>query len=53
VRLAVAPTFPAETPDRQLDHTLTDDHHLRGGAVKAETMPISDHRPPAVDLDRG
>jgi len=51
--LAVAPTFPAETPDRQLDHILTDDHRLRGGAVEAETMPISDHRRLAVDLDRG
>lgn len=50
--LAVAPTFPAETPNRQLDHILTDDRRLRGGAVAAETMPISDHRPLAVDLDR-
>jgi endonuclease/exonuclease/phosphatase family metal-dependent hydrolase len=51
--LAVARTFPAETPDRQLDHILTDDRRLRGGAVEAETMPISDHRPLAVDLDLG
>jgi endonuclease/exonuclease/phosphatase family metal-dependent hydrolase len=51
-RLAVAPTFSAEIPDRQLDHILTDDHRLRGGAVEAETMPISDHRPLPVDLDR-
>jgi endonuclease/exonuclease/phosphatase family metal-dependent hydrolase len=50
--LAVAPTFPAEIPNRQLDHILTDDRRLRGGAVEAETMPISDHRPLAVDLDR-
>ena len=45
-------TFPAETPDRQLDHILTDDHRLRGGAAEAELMPISDHRPLVVDLDR-
>jgi endonuclease/exonuclease/phosphatase family metal-dependent hydrolase len=51
--LAVAPTFPAQTPDRQLDHILTDDHRLRGSAVEAETMPISDHRPLSVDLDLG
>jgi endonuclease/exonuclease/phosphatase family metal-dependent hydrolase len=52
-RLAVAPTFSAEIPDRQLDHILTDDHRLRGGAVEAETMPISDHRPLPVDVDQG
>jgi endonuclease/exonuclease/phosphatase family metal-dependent hydrolase len=50
--LAVAPTFPAETPNRQLDHILTDDRRLRGNAVDAEVMPISDHRPLAVDLER-
>ncbi|ORA83726.1 endonuclease/exonuclease/phosphatase family protein [Mycobacterium malmoense] len=50
--LAVAATFPAETPDRQLDHILTDDRRLRGGAVEAELMPISDHRPLMVDLER-
>jgi endonuclease/exonuclease/phosphatase family metal-dependent hydrolase len=50
--LAVAATFPAETPDRQLDHILTDDNRLRSGATEAELMPISDHRPLVVDLDR-
>ncbi|MEE6176212.1 endonuclease/exonuclease/phosphatase family protein [Mycobacterium sp. 050134] len=50
--LAVAHTFPADAPDRQLDHILTDDPLLRGGAVAAEPMPISDHRPLAVDLER-
>jgi endonuclease/exonuclease/phosphatase family metal-dependent hydrolase len=50
--LAVAATFPAEAPDRQLDHILTDDPSLRSGATKAELMPISDHRPLAVDLAR-
>ena len=51
--LAAAPTFPAPHPDRQLDHILTDDRSLRGGAVEAELMPISDHRPLVVDLNRG
>ncbi|MCV7427489.1 endonuclease/exonuclease/phosphatase family protein [Mycobacterium montefiorense] len=50
--LAVAETFPANAPDRQLDHILTDDRDLRGGVPEAEPMPISDHRPLVVDLDR-
>jgi endonuclease/exonuclease/phosphatase family metal-dependent hydrolase len=51
--LAVAKTFPAGAPNRQLDHILTDDHRLRGGVVEAELMTISDHRPLVVDLQRG
>ncbi len=51
--LASAPTFPADSPDRQLDHILTDDRRLSGAAVEAGMMPISDHRPLAVDLQRG
>lgn len=50
--LAEATTFPAEVPDRQLDHILTDDPRLRGRVVEAEQMPISDHRPLVVDLER-
>lgn len=50
--LATAPTFPAHSPNRQLDHILTDDHRLRGSAVEAEPMPLSDHRPLVVDLVR-
>lgn len=50
--LAVAKTFPASRPDRQLDHILTDDDRLRGSATEAELMPISDHRPLVVDIDR-
>jgi endonuclease/exonuclease/phosphatase family metal-dependent hydrolase len=50
--LAAAATFPAPTPDRQLDHILTDDDGLRAGATEAELMPISDHRPLAVDIER-
>jgi len=48
--LAAAATFPADAPNRQLDHILTDDHRLHGGAVESEVMPISDHRPLVVDL---
>lgn len=50
--LAVAATFPAQAPHRQLDHILTDDAGLRGGAVASDAMPISDHRPLVVDLQR-
>jgi endonuclease/exonuclease/phosphatase (EEP) superfamily protein YafD len=38
--------------DRQLDHILTDDRDLCGGATVAELMLISDHRPLVVDLHR-
>jgi endonuclease/exonuclease/phosphatase family metal-dependent hydrolase len=50
--LAVAATFPAQAPHRQLDHILTDDAGLRGGTVGSDSMPISDHRPLIVDLER-
>lgn len=51
--LAVAKTFPADTPDRQLDHILTDNPTLWGSATEAEAMPVSDHRPLVVDIERG
>jgi endonuclease/exonuclease/phosphatase family metal-dependent hydrolase len=50
--LATAATFPASAPNRQLDHILTDDAGLRAGAVEADLMPISDHRPLVVDVER-
>jgi endonuclease/exonuclease/phosphatase family metal-dependent hydrolase len=50
--LAAAPTFPSRDPSRQIDHVLTDDHRLRGGAVESALMPISDHRPLVVELSR-
>jgi len=50
--LAVAATFPTDTPDRQLDHILTDDDCLRAGTTEAELMSISDHRPLVVGLAR-
>jgi endonuclease/exonuclease/phosphatase family metal-dependent hydrolase len=48
--LAAGLTFPAEKPDRQLDHVL-----LRGSlgpvtAVSAPAMTMSDHRPLIVDI---
>ena len=50
--LASAATFPSAAPNRQLDHIVTDDTGLRGDAVEAELMPISDHRPLLVELRR-
>lgn len=48
--LASAPTFPAETPQRQLDHILTDHPGLRGRGVITPIAPLSDHRPLVVDI---
>jgi endonuclease/exonuclease/phosphatase family metal-dependent hydrolase len=50
--LAVAPTFPADEPQRQLDHILTDDPRLIARRAEAPLMSISDHRPLVVDLER-
>jgi endonuclease/exonuclease/phosphatase family metal-dependent hydrolase len=50
--LATAPTFPAHRPRRQLDHMLTDDPGLTVRHHEAPLMPISDHRPLVVDLER-
>ncbi|MCV7015178.1 endonuclease/exonuclease/phosphatase family protein [Mycolicibacterium madagascariense] len=50
--LAVAPTYPAHRPRRQLDHVLTNDPGLSARHWEAPAMPISDHRPLVVDLRR-
>jgi endonuclease/exonuclease/phosphatase family metal-dependent hydrolase len=50
--LAAAPTYPAHRPRRQLDHVLTDDPGLVVRHRETLSMPISDHRPLAVDLER-
>ena len=50
--LAVAPTFPADDPSRQLDHILTDDPTLRTDQCLAPLLPISDHRALVVDVSR-
>lgn len=50
--LADALTFPAHEPDRQLDHLMTDDPGLVVTGVSAPEVPLSDHRPLVVDLER-
>ncbi|GAA4638967.1 endonuclease/exonuclease/phosphatase family protein [Mycolicibacterium sediminis] len=50
--LADALTFPAHGPTRQLDHMLTDDPGLVVTGVHAPEVPLSDHRPLVVDLER-
>lgn len=50
--LAAAPTYPAQRPRRQLDHVLTDDPRLIVRHWETPLMPISDHRPLVVDLER-
>ncbi|WP_029111892.1 endonuclease/exonuclease/phosphatase family protein [Mycobacterium sp. URHB0044] len=50
--LVSAPTFPADSPERQLDYVLTDDPGLVAVRSSTPTMPISDHRPLVVELDR-
>lgn len=50
--LATAPTFPADAPERQLDHVLTDDRHLVAENVSTGKLTISDHRPLVVDVSR-
>jgi endonuclease/exonuclease/phosphatase family metal-dependent hydrolase len=50
--LAARHTFPADAPERQLDHVLTDDSTLIAARVDAPEMSISDHRPLVVDIER-
>src|ERR1700712_1517863 len=50
--LSAAPTFPHDAPTRQLDHLLTDDSGLIATGALAPEMPISDHRPLIVDVER-
>ena len=50
--LAVAPTYPAHGPRRQLDHVLVDDPGWTARHWETPAMPISDHRPLVVDLQR-
>lgn len=51
--LAAAHTFPADAPNRQLDHILTDDPALCARNCAAPVAPLSDHRPLAVDIELG
>ena len=50
--LGAAPTFPADGPETQLDHILTDDDGLRVDGCHALRLPISDHRALVVDITR-
>jgi endonuclease/exonuclease/phosphatase family metal-dependent hydrolase len=50
--LADAMTFPAEIPERQLDHILTDDHTLEVQGRDAPLLSISDHRALVADIRR-
>jgi endonuclease/exonuclease/phosphatase family metal-dependent hydrolase len=50
--LATAPTYPAHRPRRQLDHVLTDDPGLTVRHWETPSMPISDHLPLVVHLER-
>jgi endonuclease/exonuclease/phosphatase family metal-dependent hydrolase len=48
--VATALTFPADVPDRQLDHILTDGAEVRGCGCATPQMKISDHRPLVVEI---
>jgi endonuclease/exonuclease/phosphatase family metal-dependent hydrolase len=50
--LAVAATYPAHRPRRQLDHVLTNDPGLTVRHQETPLMTISDHRPLVIDLER-
>jgi endonuclease/exonuclease/phosphatase family metal-dependent hydrolase len=49
--LAAAPTFPADAPDHQIDHILTDDD-LTAEGFSTPRLSISDHRPLVIDVTR-
>ena len=51
--LALAPTFPVDQPQRQIDHILTDDLTGLGAAAgvgRSHRLALSDHRALSVDL---
>jgi len=48
--LASHPTFPRETPDRQLDHIMLRGDFGRVQHSEAPALPLSDHRALVVDL---
>ncbi|EUA78520.1 endonuclease/exonuclease/phosphatase domain protein [Mycobacterium xenopi 4042] len=55
--LAMAPTFPADNPDRQLDHILTDDAgcrpRVRGAPAGDLGSPAADRRSPSASRQVG
>jgi endonuclease/exonuclease/phosphatase family metal-dependent hydrolase len=48
--LAQGATFPADAPDRQLDHILTDSAALRVDGCSTPSLAISDHRALVADV---
>jgi len=50
--LGAAPTFPIDTPARQLDHILTDAPDIRVDTCTAPKLPVSDHRAFVVEVSR-
>jgi len=48
--VATALTFPADMPDRQLDHILSEGATMRGRGCATPLMTISDHRPLIVEI---
>jgi endonuclease/exonuclease/phosphatase family metal-dependent hydrolase len=50
--LGRAPTFPADDPDTQLDHILTDDRSMNVERCCTPRLSISDHRALVVDISR-
>lgn len=50
--LGSALTFPADAPERQLDHILTDDARLRVDHCESVSLPLSDHRALVIDVSR-
>jgi endonuclease/exonuclease/phosphatase family metal-dependent hydrolase len=49
--IAAAPTFPAETPTRQLDHVLVRGPLAAVGQAEAVRLPLSDHRALVVSCE--
>jgi endonuclease/exonuclease/phosphatase family metal-dependent hydrolase len=49
--LATAATFPADRPDRQLDHILLRGASPRVVQVRAARLPVSDHRALVVEVE--
>jgi endonuclease/exonuclease/phosphatase family metal-dependent hydrolase len=49
--LASGATFPAHTPNEQIDHILTNDHQLVAMSHDVVELPMSDHRALVVDLE--
>jgi endonuclease/exonuclease/phosphatase family metal-dependent hydrolase len=49
--LASGATFPAHTPNEQIDHILTTDRQLVAMSHDVVELPMSDHRALVVDLE--